>query len=206
MKLVPLSPSHAKDAARLHMAGQPGTFLTSLGFDVLTVLYRTLPQTSAGFGYAIVSEVNDHPPFWGFISATTSVGSLFAEIGLRHSVQFIPPLMKRFLQQPSLIIRSAQTVLYPFINSEKEEQSNISTAELLSIMVEPPMRSQGIGEQLLQALVDDCQAQEIEQLDVTVDAKNLGAQRFYKRHGFEQRKEFVLYGREMQSYRRAISR
>ncbi|MGL4650831.1 MAG: hypothetical protein ACRC1H_15595, partial [Caldilineaceae bacterium] len=51
--LVPLGPRHAEQAARLHILGQPGTFLTSLGPDVLCVLYRTLPETAGGFGYAV---------------------------------------------------------------------------------------------------------------------------------------------------------
>src|SRR4051794_17725984 len=52
MTLVKLSSRHAEDAARLHIAGQPGTFLTSLGPDVLTILYRALPESATGFGYA----------------------------------------------------------------------------------------------------------------------------------------------------------
>ncbi|MEZ4658511.1 MAG: hypothetical protein R2911_13150 [Caldilineaceae bacterium] len=48
MHIDPLQPVHARDAARLHIAGQPGTFLTSLGPPVLTVFYDSLPRSAKG--------------------------------------------------------------------------------------------------------------------------------------------------------------
>ena len=38
-------------------------------------------------------------------------------------------------------------------------------------------------------------------LDVTVDAHNRGAQRFYARHGFQPHHTFTLYGRAMHALR-----
>ena len=246
MPITPLTPDHAPDAARLHIAGQPGTFLTRLGPDVLTVFYRGLPQSPVGFGYVaggkgqvargrwqvashksqVTSSLAASTPatckpanlqtchlqpatISGFVSATTSVGRLFAEMGTKRIVQFLPPLLRRFARQPSLIVRSVQTVLYPFLVSDNESNHNQSsetqsTAELLSIMVEPDARSQGIGAQLLHALVDECKQQQIDFLDVTVDAQNAGARRFYERHGFIYERTFVLYGRDMCLYQLAI--
>jgi ribosomal protein S18 acetylase RimI-like enzyme len=78
------------------------------------------------------------------------------------------------------------------------------SAELLSIMVEPALRSRGIGAQLLDALAAECRTRHIAYLDVTVDASNEGAQRFYRRHGFALHHRFTLYGREMVSLRRDL--
>lgn len=210
MEIYPLTQEHAKDAARLHIAGQPGTFLTSLGPDVLTVLYQALPQSPVGFGFA----ATDNPatlspaPISGFVSATTSMGSLLIEMGTRRIGQFLPPLLKRFAHNPQLAIRCIQTLLYPFLSAGNSDSSKTddtaSTAELLSIMVEPSARSQGIGAQLISALFEECQARAISLLDVTVDASNEGAQRFYLRHGFTHHHDFMLYGRAMCSLRRQI--
>ena len=219
MTIVQLSRMHAADAARLHIAGQPGTFLTSLGPSVLTVFYQALPQSPAGFGFAAIDDsgraaivqtlpakTNNSisPITLGFVSATTSVGALFIELGTRRIGQFLPPLLARFARQPALIPRSVQTLLYPFLVRKEHEHHTGATAELLSIMVEPARRSQGIGAQLMTALLAECRQRQIQHLDVTVNTTNAAAQRFYIRHGFSLSHKFVLYGREMCSYRLGI--
>ncbi len=196
MHIVPLAPTHAADAARLHIAGQPGTFLTALGPGVLTALYRALPQTHAGFGFA---ATDDTGALLGFVSATTGVGKLFAEIGTRQVGTLLPPLVRQLARHPALIWRSVQTVAYPLLVGGGE--AGPPPAELLSIMVEPNRRGQGTGAQLLAALVAACQTRAIALLDVTVDADNAGAQRFYMRHGFVHHHDFTLYGRRMAQYR-----
>jgi ribosomal protein S18 acetylase RimI-like enzyme len=68
-------------------------------------------------------------------------------------------------------------------------------------MVEAHARNGGVGAQLLAALVAACQERAISLLDVTVDESNLGAQRFYTRHGFVPHHSFTLYGRHMMQLR-----
>lgn len=215
MQIVDLSPDHAATAAHLHIAGQPGTFLTSLGQDVLTVLYQSLPQTSVGFGYvATVDEPasraqhrSNPSSVIGFVAATTSTGRLFLDLGTRHLVRFLPPLFHRLRQRPRLLLQLMQTALYPILQDNNEHGSGNSTpaAELLAIMVEPTQRNQQIGSQLLAQLVAACQSRNIATIDVTVDANNVGACRFYEHHGFRRQHAFPLYGRTMYQYRREIT-
>ena len=100
--LTQLSPDHARDAARLHIAGQPGTFLTSLGPDVLTVIYQALSQSPVGFGFAAMVKGApavgaDTMTMAGYISATNSIGRLFVEILMNDTVRFLklPCLARR---------------------------------------------------------------------------------------------------------------
>lgn len=200
MQIVPLAADHAATAARLHILGQPGTFLTSLGPGVLTALYRALPASKAGFGYAALADgaaAADAPS--GFVAAADSVGSLFVQVGPR----LVAPLARQLARRPGLLARCAQTALYPLLVRERDA---IASAELLAIMVDPAQRSQGIGAGLLAALVETCRARGIRRLDVTVDAGNLGAQRFYTRHGFRPQRGFDLYGRAMQHLRLDLDR
>lgn len=208
MQITNLDPTHATDAARLHIAGQPNTFLTRLGPAVLTTFYRALPQSPTGFGFTALAE-SSTSSIIGFISATTSTGQLFLQLGTRHLPAFLPPLLRRFAQRPGLLLHCIQTVFYPLLqrsHAGKGADGNtpLSTAELLSIMVEPAWRSQGIGAQLLDRLVTECQARKIGALDVTVAADNGGAQRFYAQHGFVEQHRFTLYGRPMCSYQRTL--
>lgn len=199
MLIAPLEPAHAAAAARLHILGQPGTFLTSLGPDVLAVLYRTLPVWQGGFGFVALGA-SEPPPVLGFVSATTSVGGLFIEMGTRRLGQLLPPLLATYARHPRLVLRSLQTTLYPLLSHGEGG----ADAELLSIMVEPAERSRGVGALLMQALLHECINREFTTLAVTVDAANPGARRFYARYGFELEKEFRLYGRGMCSYRKRL--
>jgi ribosomal protein S18 acetylase RimI-like enzyme len=207
--ITPLAAVHARQAARLHIQGQPGTFLTNLGEDVLTVIYRALPQSSGGFGFAALhlpglppSAAGD-PAMVGYISATTGVGSLFVAMATQRLGELLPPLLRRYYQEPVLALRSVQTALYPFL--VHEEGGAEPAAELLSIMVEPSLRSYGIGALLMAAFLHECRSRSLAAVTVTVDAANNGAQRFYRRHGFSPWRTITLYGRPMAVYRRPVA-
>jgi ribosomal protein S18 acetylase RimI-like enzyme len=200
MLITRLTPSHAAAAARLHMAGQPGTFLTRLGPEVLTVLYRTLPVSQAGFGFVALAREGGTDEAVGFVSATTSVAGLFFEMGTRRLGQLLPPLLAGYIRQPSLAVRSVQTAAYPLLVHVDEGPQ--PAAELLSIMVVPEQRSRGVGALLMQALLYDCRQRGMAQLTVTVDTGNMGAARFYARHGFAPMRSFTMYGRTMTMFAR----
>jgi ribosomal protein S18 acetylase RimI-like enzyme len=198
--ITPLEPQHAQEAARLHMAGQPGTFLTSLGPEVLSAVYRGLPQSAHGFGFAAVTGGDGPGALGGYISATTGIGGLLMEMGLRRLPELLPPLLRVYRRRPLLALRSLQTAVYPLL---VREEAGGAGAELLSIMVEPPLRSRGVGALLMAAFLAECRARSLGAVSVTVDAGNAGAQRFYARHGFAAERRIRLYGRAMVVLRRA---
>jgi ribosomal protein S18 acetylase RimI-like enzyme len=206
--VAPLTANYARQAARLHIQGQPGTFLTSLGEDVLTVVYRALPQARGGFGFAAI-QLTDHgtapagdEPLLGYISATTSIGGIFVEMASQRLGELLLPLLRRYVQAPALAVRSLQTAMYPFLAHEEEGEP---AAELLSIMVEPALRSYGIGALLMAAFLQECRSRSLSAVTVTVDAANDGAQRFYRRHGFSTWRDITLYGRPMHVFRRELA-
>ena len=204
LRITPLLAEHAAQAARLHIAGQPGTFLTALGPDVLTVVYRSLPQSRGGFGFAAERSADGDaraPHMVGYVSATTGIGGLFVEMAARRLPELAGPLLRRYVQRPGLIGRSVQTGLYPFFVHEDDD---LPSAELLSIMVEPSARSQGVGALLMAAFLQACRNRGLGAVTVTVDAANDGAQRFYTRHGFATWREITLYGRSMLVLRRTV--
>lgn len=179
------------------MEGQPGTFLTALGPDVLTVVYRGLPRSPGGFGLAAVEDGQ----LQGYVSATTGIGGMFVSMATERLGELVPPLLRRYLERPDLAVRSVQTALYPLFVHENDAPP---TAELLSIMVEPAVRSQGIGSLLMAAFLQSCRNRDLEMATVTVDTANDGAQRFYLRHGFVPWRSLTLYGRPMFVLRRPL--
>ncbi len=179
-----------------------------MGEDVLAVVYRALPQSQGGFGFAAVQLASHDTvpagdePLLGYISATTGIGGLFVEMASQRLGDLLLPLMRRYIQEPGLAVRSLQTALYPFLAHEDEGEP---VAELLSIMVEPALRSYGIGALLMAALLQECRSRSLSAVTVTVDAANDGAQRFYRRHGFSSWRDITLYGRPMLILRRALA-
>lgn len=214
MMITRLLSHHAAAAASLHRAGQPGTFLTRLGPEVLTLFYELLPTSPTGFGFVAVDpgvgqrdralHQGQTETVYGFVSATTSTGRLFVELGTRRLGRFLPLLGRRFVQQPRLLWLSVQTVFYPLLVRDQQGGGHPPAAELLSIMVEPGLRGRGIGTALLRTLCSACTTAGLGRLDVTVAAANSGARRFYERHGFRHERDFVLYGRSMCGYRLAL--
>lgn len=168
---------------------------------MLTVVYRALPQSPGGFGFAALPAPEHGPagavPLAGYVAATTSVGRLFVQMGTQRLRELLPPLLRRYARQPALAVRSAQTVLYPLLVREEHAPGAAASAELLSIMVEPALRSHGIGALLVEALLQECRNRSLGSIVVTVDAANGGAQRFYARHGFGPWRTITLNRRPM---------
>lgn len=212
-----LTAAHARCAARLHMAGQPGTFLTQLGLDALTSIYSVLPQ--AGFGFVVDRQSGSQSQIGGFISGASGIGGLmfrlFTHRGGRVGLRFTATVATRALRRPILFRYALETLLYPFSSGHAAaapadstggapgsgQGSTGQTLELLSIMVEPQLRSRGIGSRLMRAFLDECASRGAGAVDVTVDAANQHARRFYTQHQFALVHEFRLYGRTMCQYR-----
>lgn len=192
--ISPLLSGQANQAAQLHIDGQPGTFLTTLGSDVLTVLYQTLPNSDHGFGFAAIDKIDERKELVGFVSATTGIGGLFLELGTHNFIKFLLPLVNRYTQKPTLIFHTVQALFYPLMVQSNGTDNAIPTAELLSIMVKPERRGQRIGSQLIDELTSSCFERGMKLLDVTVDTENHGATRFYEHHGFAFHKKLTLNG------------
>lgn len=62
--------------------------------------------------------------------------------------------------------------------------------EIKRLYVDDPYQSAGIGTALFEPLLEWCKAQEFGAIYLSVYADNHGAQRFYRRYGFEKVKEY----------------
>lgn len=225
IRIRPLQASDAPIAARLHIAGQPGTFLTQLGQDVLETIYTTLPQ--AGFGFVAVpamqkGETAQDPTnaqegvaqVYGFISGAPGIGGVLRQVLTgdqgRRGLRLVRLLGQRIVRKPVLLRHTFETLLYPLRTQSKGAHTahapkTATTIDLLSIMVERDQRSQGIGAQLMTAFIQECGARSATSVEVTVDANNAGACRFYAQHDFVHLRDFRLYGRAMRLYRKELT-
>lgn len=176
----------------MHAAGQPGTFLTSLGPAFLRTLYTAIPASPYGFGFAALDPASGE--MIGVVAGSTNTSDLFRDIAVRQAWRIAPPIAIRLLRHPALLPKILQTLTYP------AAEVHPGAGELLFIGVRPALRSRGVGAQLYAALLEECRRRGIALLTVLVDASNEGANRFYRRHGFQYDTSQTLYGRRMHFY------
>jgi len=189
VRIEPLEPQHAPAVAKIHSVSQSGTFLTSLGEEFLTLLYRRISRSACGNSYVALSGED----VVGFIVGALSTKQLFKDVALKAPLHFGWLVFKRGLSRPTLLAQAFKTLAYP---SQGDE--NLPDAELLALAVDTPWRNQKIGAQLVTQLRQSMHTAGIGAMVVTVDGDNAGALRFYQRHGFKPAAVSHMYGRPMQ--------
>ena len=110
----------------------------------------------------------------GFATAVPSVRAFYRRFALRDGVVAGLAAAPR-LVRPSVYRRAIETARYPSGSDALPE------AELLSIAVADPYRSQGVGLELMTAVGRSLGNRGVGEFKVIVGADNVGANRFYER-------------------------
>lgn len=199
-----LSVADTSDAARLHIVGQPDTFLTNLGKRALGIVYTALAQGESGFGVVAATPAETftgRASGWrviGFAAVTTSTLALYTDVARLSGMAMAREVLKSTMRRPALLKQAVESALYPL--RQIGNTSAQADAELLSIMVDSAWRGAGVGSALLDALLRQLLARGVTTLEVTVDAANEGARRFYADQRFTHHSDFRLNGRAMCGY------
>jgi glycosyltransferase involved in cell wall biosynthesis/ribosomal protein S18 acetylase RimI-like enzyme len=159
--------------ARLHRESMPTAFLPALGNGFLKRLYRAAAKDTDAV--ALVAE--DQGSVVGFTVAVPSVRAFYRRFvrrdGFGAGLAAAPHLAR-----PSVLRRVIETARYP------SKQLALPEAELLSIAVDGSRRSRGVGGALAEAVANGLAERNVREFKVVVGADNVGAGRFYARHGF----------------------
>ncbi len=189
--IVPLGEVDLSQVAHVHASALAGDFLPGLGEPFLQVFYRSTIEIGAAFGFAAMEGSR----LQGFVMGTSDTHTLFRRVvwtaGLRLGWAALPAVLRR----PQLLTRIAETFLYPSRESVTPE-----TAELLVIAVDGDLRGRRIGEALVSRLNAEFIGLGIQVYKVTVLESNTGANRFYRRLGFQPAGEFMLYQKKWNVY------
>ena len=185
VEIVKLLPEHAREVAKLHVAGIHTGFISSLGVDFVTVLYEAIATSKQGFGFAALKKDR----VVGFASFATDVNALYQSIIFRNALKFAFTLSRRMF---SLLTAKAvfETLFYP----KRIKKMNLPSAELLSIVVSPAARVKGLATELTCAGFAECAKKRIGKVKVLVGTDNVAANKLYLRCGFELITQFNNHG------------
>jgi hypothetical protein len=191
---LPFTKEYARQAAEIHIEGQPRTFLTRLGLEVLTRLYEAMSESPLVIGEIMV----DDGEVAAIAIAARDTDRMFSDIKRRHWHRLAWPLVKQILRTPSLLGDIWQSIRYPTkLNAPEDE------AEVLFLGMRRKYMRHGIAPRLgIEVLNLWHERAGCPSATAVVDKTNR-AMRWTIAHipGTRQEKEFDLNGRTMVVFR-----
>jgi len=175
-----LTDADIRQVARLHVICLKQGFLSTLGEDLLALLYRDMTVQEDVF--LIAAEVNGE--IAGFVAGACHVGGLYRHFVLRHAfgagIRILPSLFS-----VKTLRRVTETLHYPFARTRHTEIP-LPEAELLSIAVGESHRGTPVAAALYRALMEQFRAHGEKAFQITVGAELQRAIRFYEKMGARQ--------------------
>lgn len=169
-------------AARLHAERIGEGFLVTLGPRFLTRLYRRIARSPG----ALLLVAVDGEEVVGFVAATTSTRSLYAEFLRRDAVP-------AGLAAAPAIVRAPRRVWETWRYGAGADDGDLPEAEVLSIAVAAAAGGRGIGGALLTAALDDLGRRGASRAQVVTAAGNDAALALYERAGFRRHRRTEVH-------------
>lgn len=187
--------SDINSLASIHYLELHSDFLASLGQNFLRFLYLNLIQSKNTYIWIYESEGNVQ----GLVVGAKDFGSNFKEMIAKNFIRYLVLVLPALLKNPNVLKNIFETLLYT-----KKQGNSLSNAELVVIAVSKIFHRKGIGKKLITVLEKEFTKNNIKEYKVSVNGKNKNANNFYKSLGFIKQKEFMLYGKNINSYIKTI--
>lgn len=163
----------------LHQQVLGHTLNAQLGSEWLVYLYeQTLKASRNGFIYVFIEQGN----ILGFISGCINHAELNKQImdNLRLSQKF--KIICFFLRHPFKLLKFFQNIKF---SSYLEKKYPAPYSTILTLGVDPNQQKKGIGRELITAVLQHLQAENIKDVYVDTERNNFRAQNFYLKVGFK---------------------
>lgn len=174
--ITELNGDYCSGAARLHINGISTGFISSLGLNFVTELYRAIAQDDNSFGYVVI----EGDEVLAFVAFSANLGKLYKYVLKRKFFSFAPKIAWRMLN-----IATFRKVLANLFYPAKMKKMDLPDAELLAIVVAEAGRGKGLAGKLVEAGFDQCRKRGIDRVKVLVAASNDPANKMYNKCGFK---------------------
>ena len=176
VQIVPLSPEHAQGAAALHIEGIHMGFISSLGIDFVSALYRAIAESPESFGYVALNEGN----VVGFATFTTNLKGLYKSIMKKNMFRFGFLLFGKMFSW-KMIRKIFETLFYP----SRIKKYQFPEAEFLSMAVSPAARGHGLATRFVKTGFQECQRRGIKELKILAATTIGPVNKMYEKFGFK---------------------
>lgn len=195
---------HAKQIAQLHKSGINKGFISTLGTNFLTRLYRSLINNPHIIMLSAISGENE---LVGYICGTFNTDLAYQYTLRKHFFRFALSLLTNLIRLRSLKY-ILETLFYTRIIKKRNPGKEIRTdlnAELLSIAIADSFRKKGIGRLLLKNMEDHFKEKAIKEYKVIVLKAYDKSIKFYLSNGFEFISEIIHHERPEIIYKKVVS-
>jgi GNAT superfamily N-acetyltransferase len=176
VRVVSMKLEHAVDVAKLHIEGIHKGFLSSLGVDFVTSLYKAIAQSKDSFGYVAVKEGK----VVGFASFTTNLNQLYKSVVSKNGLRFFFLLSCRMFSW-SAIRKIFETLFYP----SRIKKINLPKAEFLSMVISPDARGHGLATRFVKTGFEECMRRGVRELKILAAEEIIPINKMYEKFGFQ---------------------
>jgi ribosomal protein S18 acetylase RimI-like enzyme len=185
------------DVVKIHLRSFSGFFLSELGIKNLEIFYKSLLSDKK----TVFIGCKQQNHLLGFLVANEFSAGLYKRIFIKNFLVFLPHLLIRFINKPSLLFR----MITSYNSSSKILTPNNCLASLLSICIDPNESGKGIGKELISQLDMRLKDRNISSYFLTTDAKNNDyVNQFYIKQNFCQYSQYLQGSRLMNVYIKSL--
>ena len=192
-KIRPMTAQDISRVAQLHALAMGKSLWAQLGERFLREIYRALLRSEhfLGFVYQEDGQIE------GFIAGSRDSKSMMREAFLRRGYRLgVAALLG--LRNPEVLKQLFETTKY-FRNSQADLSEEIHSESLFCSFT-PKLRGKRVAGHINKVLFDQLFLEGHQQIKITTETDNLGANRQLQSWGFESKGIFQFYGKEMVTY------
>jgi ribosomal protein S18 acetylase RimI-like enzyme len=189
----PMSPDDLPQIVGIHLESFPGFFLTFLGHDFLTVLYKSMQSDPE----SVVLIAFSNGQIEGFIAGVTHQSGFYQRLIKKQKWSFAVAALGALLRRPAIAPRLLRALRRP-----ADAQRASAEACLMSIAVRPESAGKGIGERLVEAFCQELAERGVHAVCLATDRDNNDhVNHFYQGLGFRLSRTYITpEGRAMNEY------
>jgi GNAT superfamily N-acetyltransferase len=184
---------NVKSVVDVHLKSFQGFFLTFLGRDFLSELYRGIVSDPSGIAFVAVADER----VIGFVAGTDHPAGFYKRLLKKRWRRFGIASLPAIIKKPHVVLR-----LFRALSMPKQVTAENGRGTLMSVAVLPGEQNKGIGRLLAKAFLEEARKRGLHKVDLTTDKlNNDSVNAFYLREGFSRSCSFVTPdGREMNEY------
>jgi len=191
--VIPMKLEHIKSVVDVHLQSFRGFFLSFLGREFLSELYRGIVTDPSGIAFVVVA----YERVIGFVAGTDHPAGFYKRLLGKRWWRFGLASLPAIIKTPQVFFRLIRALSMPTQVTAENDRGT-----LMSIAVLPGKQNKGTGHLLTKTFLEEAKERGLRQVDLTTDKlNNDSVNAFYIREGFYLTRSFETpEGREMNEY------